>query len=204
MALTGPRRDAMRRYFADRLGALAAGCRHRRDAEGALEVGVTWPGAGGLDAPGGLVAARAGPGPGRQVPGGGEPGHVRAGLGDDHVGDAGADPGDRDDHVPDHLKGPDHYLDPGSHLLYRAGVMAGQVQVHAGQEGVMLGEPAGQGLAELRDFRAQPPPGQGRQGCRVALPAGQRLEHRPPGHPGDISGHRGQLDPGSSSSFSSR
>jgi hypothetical protein len=40
--------------------------------------------------------------------GGGEPGHVGTGLGDDHIGDAHADPGDRDDQVPDTTKGLDH------------------------------------------------------------------------------------------------
>jgi hypothetical protein len=114
---------------------------------------------------------------------------MSAPLRDDHVSHAGADPGNRDDQVPDALEGPDHHLDPGGHIVYRAGAVAGQVQVHTGQEGVALGEPASQGLAQLGDLRAQPPPGQVRQGRRVVLPAGQCLEHRPPGHPRDVSSH---------------
>src|SRR5674476_1226214 len=92
------------------VGALCPGGGHGRDAQGALEVGVGWSGVGGLDPAGGLVGPGAGPGPGGQVAWGCEAGHVRAGLGDDHVGHAGADARDRDDQVPDPTKGCDRLL----------------------------------------------------------------------------------------------
>ena len=128
--------------------------------------------------------------------GGGEPGHVGAGLGDDDVGGQGADPGDRADQVPEALKGLDHHLDPGGELLDRGGVLVDQVQVHPGQERVVLAEPAGQRLGQRGDLRPQPPLGQIGQHGRVAFPGDQRLEHRPPRHAEDVGGDRGQLDPG--------
>ena len=91
------------------------------------------------------------------MPGSREPAHVGVGLGDDHVGDQDADPGDRDDQVPGAAKGLHHHLDPGCEFLNSSGVLVDQVQVHPGQERVVFGEPAGQGLDELRGFRPQPP-----------------------------------------------
>src|ERR1035438_1172238 len=49
------------------VGALGPCGGHGCDAEGALEVGVGWSGAGGLDPSGGLVGPQAGPGPGGKV-----------------------------------------------------------------------------------------------------------------------------------------
>ena len=46
-----------------------------------------------------------------------EDAHVGAGLGDDHVGDAGADSRDGAGQVPEGLKGFDHHLDPGGELI---------------------------------------------------------------------------------------
>ena len=69
--------------------------------------------------------------------GGGEPGHVRAGLGDDHVGGQSADAGDGADQLPEALKGLDHHLDPGGELVDGLGVLVDEVEVHPGQERVM-------------------------------------------------------------------
>lgn len=52
------------------------------------------------------------PGPGGQLPWGGELGHVAAGLGDDHIGGGLGDAGDRGQQVPAGAKGFDHLLDP--------------------------------------------------------------------------------------------
>ena len=128
--------------------------------------------------------------------GGGEPGHVRAGLGDDHIGGQGADPGDGADQLPEALKRLDHHLDPGGELADGLGVPVDQVQVHPGQEGVVLAETAVQGLGQLGDLRPQPTLGQIGQPGRVPIAGDQRLDHRPPGHAQDVGGHRGQLDPG--------
>ena len=66
------------------------------------------------DAGAGLAGRRAEPGPGHQVGGGGEPGHVQAGLGDDRAGQLGADAGD----LREPLRG-------GQHGGVRAGAGAG-------------------------------------------------------------------------------
>lgn len=84
--------------------------------------------------------------------GGREPGHVRAGLGDHDVSGQGADPRDRADQLPESLKGLDHHLDPVGQGLDRDGVAVDQVQVHPGQERVMLAEPSGQRLGQFRDL----------------------------------------------------
>ena len=63
-------------------------------AEGAAEPGVALAGGGGLAAPGGLAGPGRELGPGHQVAGGGEAGHVGAGLGEQVLGGGHADPGD--------------------------------------------------------------------------------------------------------------
>ena len=128
--------------------------------------------------------------------GAGEPGHVGAGLGDDHVGDAGRDAWDRDDQVPGTTKGFDHHLDPPGELVDRPGVAVDQVEMTPGQEPVVLAEAASQRLGQLGDLRTQTPLGQIRQRGRVAFPSDQRFEHGPAGHPADVAGHRGQFDTG--------
>ena len=125
--------------------------------------------------------------------GGGEAGHVGAGLGDGDVGDSGADPGQGGDQVPDDTKGFDHHLDPGGEVVDGAGVLVDQVQVQPGQEGVVLTEPPGQRLDQFGDLSAQPPLGQLRQLGRVALPGDQRLEHGAAGDAADVGGHRRRL-----------
>ena len=73
---------------------------------------------------------------------------------------SGTDPGDGADQVPESLKGFDHHLDPGGQLVDRGGVLVDQVQVHPGQERVVVGEPPGQRLGQRRDLRPQPALGQ--------------------------------------------
>jgi hypothetical protein len=111
-------------------------------------------------------------------------------LSDDHVGGYGGDARDRADQVPEPAKGLDHLLDPPGELADRGGVLAGQVQVHPGQEPMMLAEPALKCLGQLGDPGPQPPPGQARQHVRVTLPSDQRLEHRPPRDAQDVRGDR--------------
>jgi len=130
------------------------------------------------------------------VPGGGEPGHVRAGLGDDHVGQGGADPGYGHDEVAGATKGLDHHLDPGGELVHGVGVLIDQGQVQPGQERVMGGEPAGQRLGERGDLDPEPGLRQVGEHRGITLTVDQRVEHRPPGRAADVGGHRGQCDPG--------
>ncbi len=118
-----------------------------------------------------------------------EAAHVRAGLGDDHVGDADADPGDRDHQVPGAAKGLDHHLDPGGELGDGAAVLVDHVQVQPGQESVVLGESAGQRLGQRRDLGPQPALRELSQLGGVALAADQGFEHRPAGHTADVAGH---------------
>src|SRR5262249_58844266 len=63
-------------------------------AEGAAEPGVAFAGGGGFTAAGGLAGFGRELGPGDQVAGGGEAGHVGADLGDDLLSADDADPGD--------------------------------------------------------------------------------------------------------------
>ncbi len=127
---------------------------------------------------------------------GGEPGHVRAGLGGDHVGRGRPDARDRADQFPETAKGLDHHLDPFGELVDGRGVLVEQGQVHPGQERVVVGEPTSQRLDQLWCLGAQPTLSQIGQHGGVALPVDQGLEHRPTGDPDDVGGHRGQLDAG--------
>ena len=53
------------------------------------------------------------------------------------------------------MKGLDRRLDPCGDLIDGCGVLIDQVQVNAGQERVMFGEPAGQRLGQCGDLGAQ-------------------------------------------------
>src|SRR5674476_1070324 len=68
----------------------AVGC-HRRDAEGAGEPVVAVSGVCGFVSFTGLVESGGGPGPGGEVPGGGEATHVGSGFGDDYFGGVSSD-----------------------------------------------------------------------------------------------------------------
>lgn len=80
---------------------------------------------------GGLVVARAHPGPRREVVGGGEAGHVAAGLGDEDLTRAVADAGDGDQQLGQLTKGP------------HAGVDLGREPVDGRVRGVDAGEHLG-------------------------------------------------------------
>jgi len=101
------------------------------------------------------------------VPGGGEPGHVGTGLGDDDVRGQGGDPGDGADQVVEAAKRFQQRLDPGGQSVDGRGVLVDQVQVDPGEERVVLGEPAGQRLGQGGDLGAQPAFCQVRQRRRV-------------------------------------
>lgn len=126
--------------------------------------------------------------------GGGEPGHVRAGLGNDHVRGQGADPWDRADQLAEPLKGLDHRLGSGSELVDRRGVPVDQVQMHPGVERVVLIEPPVERFGQLGDLRPKPPPCQIRQPGWVVVPGNEGFEHGPPGDTQDVRRDGGQLD----------
>jgi len=128
------------------------------------------------------------------VLGGRESVHVDTGVGNDHVCDQGADPGDGADEFAEPLKRLDHHLDPLGQLVDRRGVPVDQIQVHACEERVVLVEPAVKRLSELGDLRPQPPLGQLRQRGGIAVAGDERLQHRPTGDAQDVGGDRGQLD----------
>lgn len=133
-------------------------------------------------------------GPGGQVFGGGETGHVHAYFGDDRGRGVLADPGDGDQQ-PDlrlergaqpgrHDAGvlpdfPDLAFDVGEHLIEV--IDTGQMQLH--HLAVMVGEPAGQRQLQIGDLVAQHPAGQVCQHGGVAFPGYQRAQHRPPRYP---------------------
>src|SRR5450759_5300430 len=68
----------------------AVGC-HRGDTEGAGEPVVAVSGVCGFVSFTGLVESGGDPGPGGEVPGGGEAAHVGSGFGDDYFGDVWSD-----------------------------------------------------------------------------------------------------------------
>src|SRR5207248_1892098 len=114
----------------------------------------TVTGAAGLDDPGGLVHPRAYPDPRGQVRGGGERGHVPAGLRDDDLSSAAADPRDRVE-VVDVLVVPTHQLrDPGVQGGDDRVEVVNLVQVMPAHERVVAGERAVQGLLQRRYRRS--------------------------------------------------
>jgi hypothetical protein len=105
-------------------------------------------------------------------------------------------PGGGGEQVPPALKGRHHRLDPcvqrGDHRLQVAGV----VQVQAAHQRVMLAGPAFQRHGQVRDLGAHLALGQPGQDRAAAFPAGERLDHRPPGLGRDGGGDGIELDPG--------
>ena len=69
-------------------------------------------------------------------------------------------------------------------------------QQHPGQLGVVVGEPAVQGLFQVGSAGAGPAFGQLGQCRGVALPGDQRLDHRPAGDPERVGEYRRDLDQG--------
>jgi len=98
--------------------------------------------------------------------------------------------------VAEAAKGFDHHLDSIGELLDGRGVLVDQVQVHAGQKRVMGGEPTGGGFGQLRDFHPQPFLGEVGHGRRIGFAGDQGFQHRPRGGAVEVSGDRGQFDPG--------
>jgi hypothetical protein len=145
---------------------------------------------------GGLVVARADPGPGSEVGWGAEPGHVGAGLGDDDFGGGLLDPGDG--HQAFNLWGERAHLlvYPRRELLDGGGQLVEARQVHAAQERVVLTKVAGQGLDQGGDLGSHPARGHIRHDLRVVLAFDERGQHRPPGDTQDVGGYRTDLNPG--------
>src|SRR5674476_1310136 len=173
----------------------AVGC-HRGNTEGAGEPVVAVSGVCGFVSFTGLVESGGDPGPGGEVPGGGEATHVCAGFGDDYFGDVSSDPWDGVEAGEGVTKGFQGRLDAGGELgdVRLQGVEA--VQVHPAQERVVLPEPPDQCLGQCVDLGAHPALGHLCQDLRVAFPGDQRLEHRPARHAQDVGGNGGDLNPG--------
>ena len=130
------------------------------------------------------------------MPGGGEPGHVGADLGEDHVRAGQADPGDL---IQAGYRVGERGGLRGDPLVQGGDVGADRVdpaQHGAEQEGVVAGEVAGEGLFQHGDLGAHAAPGQLCQHLRVPLPGDQRGEHVPPGDPEDVGDDRAELDAG--------
>jgi len=130
------------------------------------------------------------------VSGGGEPGHVTTGLGDDHL--SGALPHPRDGLQALDLAGERAhlFLDPGRELLNRRGELVDAVQVQLAQERVVLAEVPPQRLDQLGDLGAHPGVRQLGQHPGIPFPGDQRRQHRPPGLAQDVRRDAGQFDPG--------
>ena len=112
------------------------------------------------------------------MPGGGEPGHVDADLGDDRLGGPLADPGDGVELVTGLAeRGLTHLVDLAVELASsRDGGLevVGVVQAQPDQQGVVVPEPAPQRLAQLGDLLAQHALGQLGEHLGVAFAGDQR------------------------------
>jgi len=72
--------------------------------------------------------------------------------------------------------------------------------MHA-EKGVVAGEVPDQGFDQIGDTAAHSALGHAGQYVRVTLTGEERLQHLPPGHAEDVSGHTGQFDAGVSKFF---
>ena len=127
--------------------------------------------------------------------GGGEAGHVPAGLGDDHLGGAPVDAGDGAQQVDLVLVGLDLGVDAGVEFADQGVEVVDVAQDLPAAEPVVVGEVADQGLGEGGLLPPHPAPGQRSQLLPVAFPGDERGEHVPAGDPEDVGGHHGQLHP---------
>jgi len=187
-------------------------------AEDAFEVGVALAGLAGAAAGTGLDGARAQLGPRHQVPGGREPGHIQADLGEDDLGAVTADAGDLieagDGIGPgriragasaraggavgvDALRGGnrcDQLPDPGGELGDLPVERVDLVQQHPGQLAVMIVEPPRERLDQRAMLGLHPAAGQAGQHFRVPFSGDQRLQHVPDRHRVQAAGHSRDLD----------
>jgi hypothetical protein len=127
---------------------------------------------------------------------GGEAAHVGADLGDDHLRGDPADASDLIQPVGRLRERGDRLLDLGVEF---GDVGAGLVDAvkHGGQqEGLVVGEVAGEGLLQQAALGAQAGAGQLRQRLGVALPSDQGGQHVPAGDPEAVGGDHRQLDLG--------
>ena len=128
--------------------------------------------------------------------GGGEPFHIGADLGQDHARGGGVDAGDLIQPLCCCGERGDHLLDPAVERgdVSVDGIDPGQ---HLGQqEGVVIGEVAGERFLQCGDLAAHRGPCHLRQHPRVTLAGDQRRQHLPAGDPEDVRGDHAQLDLG--------
>src|SRR4051794_14274435 len=163
------------------VGALVAHDAEGCDAQDPAHRDVALPAAGFAFDPGRFVVAAGDPEPGREMPGVGEGGHVVAEFGDDDLRADGVDTGDGGQvgDVPALVVGVQQVRDPGVQSADLGGVVVELLQVIGHQVAVVVGEPTGQGLDELRVGGLDVAVGHLGQRPRVADPGGQGLGHRP-------------------------
>ncbi|VBA34917.1 hypothetical protein LAUMK35_05827 [Mycobacterium pseudokansasii] len=181
------------------VGVFGTRCRQRGHPESGFEVAVAGAGGGRFDPARRFVAAGHHRGPRRQMGSGGKHAHVRAGLGDKHIGDDVGKAWDTHQQFPGGLKGFDRLLD----ALLKAGdvgaVGVDAIQIQPSHKRVMVAKRPAQRLGRCGDLltrKCEPLFGQIGEHHRITLPADQRLQHRPPRDPDDVGGHRRQFDPG--------
>src|SRR4029077_914119 len=133
-------------------------------------------------------------GPGHQVAGGGEAGHVGADLGEQVLGGGDADAGDLIE-LGDlgGVRG-DGLADPGGEGIDLGGERVDPGQHHAQHERVVIGEVPGERLLQDARLGAYVPAGQGGQLVRVGLPGDEGVQHGPAGLAEDVADHHRQLD----------
>jgi hypothetical protein len=117
-------------------------------------------------------------------------------LGQDHLSGDRPDPGDRIQPGDRGCQLAELALDAGLHGGDVGGDAVDALQHPGQQEGVVVGEPAGQRLDQPVGLRAQRAAGQAGQCRRVALAGDQRGHDRPPGDPERVADHHRQFDQG--------
>jgi len=191
-----PKRRMKRRYWADRYvlwpceAAQAASRRAVRRASSPLRPRPDFR----LPADSWLPGQS--PAQGRQVGGAREAGHVDADLGDDHLSSSLPDAGDGRQRGCRFNKRGHQFV----HFLVQAGDHRGQfvdvVEVHAGQEGVVVFEAPDEGLAEPSDLGPHPGEAHVGEDLGVSLAGDEGLDHPARRFAGHVGDDRLELDLG--------
>ena len=130
------------------------------------------------------------PGPAGELFVGREHAHVDADLGDDHLGGAPLNAGDRAQEFNGLLERGDLLPD---RLSQRRDLPIKKIDVledRADPHGVEMVKAALQRLLERRDLGAQPAARELGENLRIPRPVHERVEHRPPGRAEDVRGRR--------------
>ena len=130
------------------------------------------------------------------MPRSGKAAHVDTNLGDQHLRGGPADPGDLIQPVDRRLERADLGRDLGLHRGDGGAGLVDAIQHRGQQEGVVVAEPAMEGLFQQAELGAQAGAGQLRQRLGVPLARDECGQHGPARDPEAVAGDHAQLDLG--------